>query len=75
MVMLTAASQPLNCSLALPPTPAPSLTCLIEEMTTAFPSCLGEGLWCVGEEMRSALPWTRAYPGLQAKQAGRISSI
>ena len=64
-------SPPLNFSLFVPPTPAPSLTCLIEEMTTAFPSCLGEGLWCVGEVQAQRLV-TRAYPGLQAPTAGRI---
>ena len=67
-------SPPLNCSLDLPPTPAPSLTCLKEDMATASPSCLGGGSWCVGEE-RAPTTWTRAYPGLQATQAGRISSI
>ena len=72
---MTAASPPLNCSLALPPTPAPSLTCLEEELATASPSCLGGGSWCVGATKTSWATRTRAYPGLQATQAGRISSI
>ena len=75
---MTATSHPLNCSLALPPTPALSLTCLKEDLATASPSCLGGGSWCVGATMSPmalALSWTRAYPGLQAPQAGRISSI
>ena len=67
-------SHPLNCSLVLPPTPAPSLTCLKEDWATASPSCPGGGLWCVGGTMPSTT-WTRAYHGMQAKQAGRISSI
>ena len=71
-MVLTAASHPLNCSLALPPTPAPSLTCLNQDLPTASPSCLGGESWCVGAPM--ATTWTRAYPGLQATQAGRIRS-
>ena len=72
--MMATTSPLLNCSLVLPPTPAPSLTCLKEDEATASPSCLGEGSWCVGEEMApTTLP--RAYPGLQATQAGRISSL
>ena len=70
MLGLAATSPPLNCSLALPPTPAPSLTCLNQEAATASPSCLGGGSWCVGEELaQPAL--TRAYLGLQAMQSGR----
>ena len=73
--MMTAASHLLNCSLVLPPTPAPSLTCLKEELTTASPFCLGGGLWYVAAlEAPTTLTRTRAYPGLQATQVGRISS-
>ena len=41
-------SPQLNCSPALPPPPAPSLTCQDQDMATASPSCLGGGLLCVG---------------------------
>ena len=74
IALITTSSPPLNCSLFLPPTPASSLTCLMEEMATASPSCLGGGSWCVGATT-APTTWTRAYPGLQATQAGQISSI
>ena len=74
MMVMAATSPPLNCSLVLPPTPAPSLTCLKQEMAPASPSCLGGGSWCVGATT-APTTWTRAYPGLQATQAGQIYSI
>ena len=70
-ILDTTNSPLLNCPLTLPPTPAPSLTCLKEERTTASPSCLGGGSWCVGEEtMVPTTTWTSAYLGLQAIQVG-----
>ena len=73
-MMAPTASPPLNCSLALPPTPAPSLTCLKEEMTTASPFCLGGGLWYVAA-LEAPTSLTRAYPGLLATKRGLTSSI
>ena len=66
-MMATTASPLLNCSLALPPTPAPSQTCLKEEVATASPSSLGGGL--------SSVVITRAIHGLQATQVGPTSSL
>ena len=71
--MMAALSPPLNCSLALLPTPAPSRICLKEEEATVSPSCPGGGLLYVGEEMASPT-LTRAYPGLQETQHGLLSS-
>ena len=69
-MMASTPSSPLNCSLALPPTPAPSLTCLNQDMPTASPSCLGGGTLSVGEEAMTTTTLTRAYPGLQETEAG-----
>ena len=66
-------SPPLNCSLALPPTPAPSLTCLNQDISTASPFCLGGGWLSVEAAMRKGTSLTRACLGLQETQAGRLS--
>ena len=61
--------QGWSCSLALPPTPAPFLTCLNQDLATASPSCLGGGWSSVGE-----LDLTLAYLGLEATPAGLTST-
>ena len=58
-----------SCSLALPPTPAPSLICLNRGLATASPSCLGECLSSVEEGMVLSTS-TPAYLGLQATAVG-----
>ena len=66
-----------SCSLALPPTPAPSLICLIVGMATASPSCLGGGWSSVGEYIMMVLrrlTLTIASLGLQATPAGLTST-
>ena len=72
MVVLLGTSQAWSCS--LPPTPAPSPTCLNQGMAPAFPSCLGGALggpgWSsVGDAVVLAC-LTLASPGLQATKAG-----
>ena len=49
--ILEAVSQALNYSLALPPSPAPSLSCLKEGVATLSLSCLGGGWSSVGDTM------------------------
>ena len=73
-MVLTAASHPLNCSLALPPTPAPSQIFLKEDGAPASPFCLGGGLWYVAA-LEAPTSLTRAYPGLLATKRGLTSSI
>ena len=69
----------LSCSLLLPLTPAPSLTCPKTGVATASPSCLGGGWSSVGEEMQLFISplvvlLTLAYLGLEATPAGLTST-
>ena len=73
-MMASAAYQTWSCSLALPPTPAPSLICLKQGITTASPSFLGGGWSSVGEEI-VVTTLTPASPGLQAVPAGLSSTL
>ena len=68
--LMTATSyQVWSCSLALPPTPAPSLICLNQGKATASPSCLGGGWSSVGD-----MVLTLVSPGLEATPAGLTST-
>ena len=73
--MVSTASQVLSCSLALPLTPAPSLLCLKEGVTTVSPSFLG-GSWSSVEALdHLVVPLTPASLGLQATPAGVTSTL
>ena len=61
-------------SYSLPLTPAPSLSCLMEGMATASPSCLGGGWSSVGDSMVTT-GLTLASLGLQATPAGLTSTL
>ena len=78
-MMVAASSQAWSCSLALNPTPAPSLICLKEGLATASPSCLGGGWLSVGEESILFIlgdhTRTLASLGLQATPAGLTSTL
>ena len=70
--MMAITTPVLNCSLVLPPTPAPSLICLNQCLNTASPSCLGGGWSSVGEAL-DLVTLTHASTGLQATPAGLTS--
>ena len=72
--LATTAYQVWSCSLALPPTPASSLHCHKQGVTTASPSCLGGGWSSVGEQIVLVMSLTLAYLGLQATPAGLTST-
>ena len=73
--MASTTSQVPSCSLALLPTPAPSLLYLKEGATTASPSCLG-GSWSSVEALDHLVArLTPASPGLQATPAGLTSTL
>ena len=78
LVVVATTFQALSCSLALPPTPAPSLICLNQGLITASPSCLGGGWSSVGDLMLVlvlVLDLTLASLGLQATPAGLTSTL
>ena len=66
-------SQVWNYSLSLPRTPALSLICLKQDVSTASPSCLGGG-WSSVEDLLLVDTSTLASLGLQAKAAGLPST-
>ena len=65
--------QGWSCSLALPPTPAPSLICLNQGVATASPSCRGGGWSSVGD-MMMVTTLTPASRGWQVTPAGLPST-
>ena len=73
--MMATTFQAWSCSLALPPTPAPSLICLKEGYSTASPSCLGGSWSSVGEKIVTVTPLTLASLGLQATTYGLPSTL
>ena len=72
--MVATTFQASSCFLALPPTPASSLTYLKEGNATASPSCLGGGWSSVGDLM-VVTTFTLAFLGLQATPAGLPSTL
>ena len=75
--MASTTSRVPSCTLALLPTPAPSLLYLKEGATTASPSCLGGSWLSAGGGMVPLillLLSLTAYLGLQATPAGLFST-